>query len=54
MKTTTTTTKKQTKKKTKENDSRLCDTKKKFEQGSFINKTKTSRVKVNVLLINSL
>ena len=50
---TTTTTKKQTKK-TKKNDGRLCDAKKKLEQWSFINKTKTSKVKVNVLLINSL
>ena len=35
------------------NNGKLCDTKKKLEQGSIINDTKISKVKVNVILINS-
>ena len=33
---------------------RLCDTKKKLEQGSIVNETKINKVKVNVPLINSI
>ena len=36
------------------NNGKLCDTKKKLEQGSIINETKIIKVKVNVLLINSI
>ena len=36
------------------NNGKLCDTKKKLEQGNIINETKISSVKVNVLLINSI
>ena len=36
------------------NNGKLCDTKKKLEQGSIINETKIIKVKVNVLLINNI
>ena len=36
------------------NNGKLCDTKKKLEQGSIINETKIIKVKLNVLLINSI
>lgn len=36
-----------------ENNCKLRDTQKKLEQGSIINETKMSKVKVNFLLINT-
>ena len=36
------------------NNGKLCETKKKIEQGSIINKAKVNKVRVNVLLINSI
>ena len=36
------------------NNGKLCDTKKKLEKGSIINKTKISRVIVNIILINNI
>ena len=36
------------------NNVKLCDIKEKLEQGSIINETKIIKVKVNVLLINSI
>ena len=36
------------------NNGKLCDTKKKLEQGGIINDTKIIKVKVNFPLINSI
>ena len=36
------------------NNGKLCKTKKKLEKGGIINETKISKIKVNILLINSV